>query len=276
MNKQNVPAILSIAASDSSGGGGTQADIKTITANRLYAECAITAVLAQNTRGIHRIEPLPPEMIAAQIDACFEDIRPAAVRIGMMKTPEIVEAVAERLEHWGAENVVVDPVMMPATGQRIVDEETVEALTRRLFPLATVVTPNVPEAQILLDYEIDSERTQQNAAMLITSRFGCPCLVKGGHIGEMANDVLAEPAPVGNDGERLGDPLTTWFHHKRIETANTHGAGCTLSSAIACELACGMELADAVNAAKAYLTGALAAGLDLGCGSGPVNHMWAY
>ncbi len=275
MNAQHPPVVLSIAASDSSGGGGIQADIKTITAHRLYAETAITAVIAQNTCGVYTVQPLPAATIAAQIDACFEDIRPDAVRIGMMKTAEIAETVAQRLSYWRAENVVVDPVMSTTSGAREIDDEAVEALKRYLFPLATVVTPNTAEAEAILDYEIDSERTQQNAAMLVASRFGCACVVSGGSFGEQADDVLAEPAPLDDDGNPMGDPLTTWFHHKRIETANTHGAGCTLSSAIACALATGMTLPDAVNAGKAYVTGALAAGLDLGQGSGPINHMWA-
>ena len=276
MDKTHLPAVLTIAASDSSGGGGIQADIKTITAQRLYAESVITAVIAQNTRGIHAIEPLSPQIITAQIDACFEDIRPAAVRIGMMKTSEIAEAVTERLVYWGAENIVVDPVMFTTSSERVVESDAVRVLTEKLFPLASVITPNIAEAQILLDYEIDSERTQQNAAMLLAKRFGCAAVVKGRHLAEAADDVLAEPAPQDAEGNYLSDPLTTWFRHKRIDTVNTHGAGCTLSSAIACALADGMELADAVNVGKAYLTGALAAGLDLGEGAGPVNHMWAY
>ena len=166
--------------------------------------------------------------------------------------------------------------MVATSGARLIAEDAAEALTRRLFPLATVITPNIPEAMALLDYEVDSERTQQNAAMLLTRRFGCASLVKGGHFVNEANDVLAEPAPLDDEGNHLGDPLTTWFRHKRIETGNTHGTGCTFSSAIACALAQGMDLADAINAGKAYLTGALAAGFDMGKGSGPVNHMWQY
>ena len=239
MDRSKVPAVLSIAGSDSSGGAGIQADIKTITAHRLYAETAITAITAQNTLGV-------------------------------------IEVIADRLSAWNATNVVVDPVMVATSGARLIAEDAAEALTRRLFPLATVITPNIPEAMALLDYEVDSERTQQNAAMLLTRRFGCASLVKGGHFVNEANDVLAEPAPLDDEGNHLGDPLTTWFRHKRIETGNTHGTGCTLSSAIACALAQGMDLADAVNAGKAYLTGALAAGFDMGKGSGPVNHMWQY
>ena len=276
MDRTNIPAVLSIAGSDSSGGAGIQADIKTITAHRLFAETAITAITAQNTKGVTAVQDISPDIVAAQIDAVFDDIRPAAVKIGMVSSAAIIEAIADRLETWNAQNIVVDPVMVATSGARLIAEDAAEALTRRLFPLATVITPNIPEAMALLDYEVDSERTQQNAAVLLANRFGCATLVKGGHFVNEANDVLAEPAPVDDAGERVGEPLTTWFRHKRIENSNTHGTGCTLSSAIACALAQGMELADAVNAGKAYLTGALAAGLDLGAGSGPVNHMWQY
>lgn len=276
MDRTHIPAVLSIAGSDSSGGAGIQADIKTITAHRLFAETAITAITAQNTQGVTAVQDIDPAIVAAQIDAVFDDIRPAAVKIGMVSSAAIIETIADRLEAWDATNIVVDPVMVATSGARLIAEDAAEALTGRLFPLATVITPNIPEAMALLDYEVDSERTQQNAAVLLANRFGCAALVKGGHFVNEANDVLAEPAPADDAGERVGEPLTTWFRHKRIETANTHGTGCTLSSAIACALAQGMELADAVNAGKAYLTGALAAGLDLGAGSGPVNHMWQY
>ena len=222
MDRSKVPAVLSIAGSDSSGGAGIQADIKTITAHRLYAETAITAITAQNTLGVTAVQNISPDIVAAQIDAVFDDIRPNAVKIGMVSSAEIIEVIADRLGAWDAHNIVVDPVMVATSGARLIAEDAAEALTHRLFPLATVITPNIPE------------------------------------------------------GNHLGDPLTTWFRHKRIETGNTHGTGCTLSSAIACALAQGMDLADAVNAGKAYLTGALAAGFDMGKGSGPVNHMWQY
>lgn len=276
MDMAHVPAVLSIAGSDSSGGAGIQADIKTITAHRLFAETAITALTAQNTMGVTGVFEVAPEFVAQQIDAVFEDIRPAAVKIGMVGSAGVIEAIADRLRHWDAQNVVLDPVMVATSGARLIAEDAQTALVERLFPLATVITPNIPEAQTLLDYEIDSERTQQNAAMLLTRRYGCAALVKGGHAVNEACDVLAEPAQLDGEGNQLGDPLTTWFRHKRIDTPNTHGTGCTLSSAITCALAEGMTLPDAVNSGKAYLTGALAAGLDLGHGSGPVNHMWQY
>ena len=208
MDRSKVPAVLSIAGSDSSGGAGIQADIKTITAHRLYAETAITAITAQNTLGVTAVQDISPDIVAAQIDAVFDDIRPSAVKIGMVSSVEIIEVIADRLSAWNATNVVVDPVMVATSGARLIAEDAAEALTRRLFPLATVITPNIPEAMALLDYEVDSERTQQNAAMLLTRRFGCASLVKGGHLVNEANDVLAEPAPLDDEGNHLGDPLT--------------------------------------------------------------------
>lgn len=200
MDRSKVPAVLSIAGSDSSGGAGIQADIKTITAHRLYAETAITAITAQNTLGVTAVQNISPDIVAAQIDAVFDDIRPSAVKIGMVSSAEIIEVIADRLGAWDAQNIVVDPVMVATSGARLIAEDAAEALTRRLFPLATVITPNIPEAMALLDYEVDSERTQQNAAMLLTRRFGCASLVKGGHFVNEANDVLAEPAPLDDEG----------------------------------------------------------------------------
>ena len=167
MDRSKVPAVLSIAGSDSSGGAGIQADIKTITAHRLYAETAITAITAQNTLGVTAVQDISPDIVAAQIDAVFDDIRPSAVKIGMVSSAEIIEVIADRLSAWNATNVVVDPVMVATSGARLIAEDASEALTRRLFPLATVITPNIPEAMALLDYEVDSERTQQNAAALV-------------------------------------------------------------------------------------------------------------
>lgn len=180
MDRSKVPAVLSIAGSDSSGGAGIQADIKTITAHRLYAETAITAITAQNTLGVTAVQDISPDIVAAQIDAVFDDIRPNAVKIGMVSSAEIIEVIAERLSAWDAQNIVVDPVMVATSGARLIAEDAAEALTHCLFPLATVITPNIPEAMALLDYEVDSERTQQNAAMLLTRRFGCASLVKVG------------------------------------------------------------------------------------------------
>lgn len=266
MTAQTIPAVLSIAGSDSSGGAGIQADIKTITAHRLFAETAITAVTAQNTCGVRSVMDVSPEVVADQIDAVFEDIPPAAVKIGMVSSVAIIEAIADRLARWGAGNVVLDPVMVATSGARLISEDAGDALTGLLFPLATVITPNIREAEALTGLTVSTPHDQEVVARELCDRFGCAALVKGGHNVNDANDLLAEPA---QGGARL-----TWFRHTRIDTPNTHGTGCTLSSAIACGLASGYDLAESVDRAKTYLTGALAAGLDLGRGSGPVNHMW--
>ncbi len=271
MNATTVPAVLSIAGSDSSGGAGIQADIKTIAAHKLFAETAITALTAQNTCGVRAVLDATPEFVAAEIDAVFEDIPPAAVKIGMVSQAAIIEAIAERLAHWGAGNIVLDPVMVATSGAKLISDDAICALTDTLMPLATVITPNIKEAEALSGSAIRDAADQERAACELARRLGCAVLVKGGHNVNDANDVLAEPADAAD-----GAPRVTWFAHERVKTDNTHGTGCTLSSAIACGLASGKTLAQAVESAKAYLTGALAAGLDLGHGSGPVNHMWAY
>lgn len=269
MDTFRVPAVLSIAGSDSSGGAGIQADIKTIAAHGLFAETVITALTAQNTTGVRDVLEATPEFVGEQIDAVFEDIPPAAVKIGMVSSAAIIETIAQRLERWHAVDIVVDPVMVATSGARLINGDATAALTRDLLPLARVITPNIPEATALTGRAISDAAGQEAAARELSARFGCAVLVKGGHGVADANDVLAEPAGAA-------PPRITWFRHERIETGNTHGTGCTLSSAIACGLAQGLELASAVEQAKAYLTGALAAGLDLGRGSGPVDHMWRH
>lgn len=268
MNTSTLPAVLTIAGSDSSGGAGIQADIKTIAAHGLFAECAITAITAQNTCGVRSIQNIGPTIVADQIDMVFEDIRPAAVKIGMVSSSAIIEKIAECLKRWEAQNIVVDPVMVATSGARLIDEDAQEALTSRLFPLATLITPNIPEAELLAGTSIKDEASQEQVARLLVQRYGCATLVKGGHRINEASDALACEA---SDGAK-----TTWFTHPRVDNPNTHGTGCTLSSAIACGLAQNLPLADAVEAAKRYLTGALEAQLDLGQGSGPLDHMWRY
>ena len=263
-----LPAVLSIAGSDSSGGAGIQADIKTIGALGLFAETAITALTAQNTCGVTAVQDATPELVAAQINAVFEDIPPAAVKIGMVSSAAIIRVIAERLERWDAANVVVDPVMVATSGARLIAEDAADELAGRLFPLATVITPNIPEAEVLSGCKIRNEADQEDAARELAQRYGCGVLVKGGHRVNDANDVLAV-----RDGDGAGVRIT-WFNQERVPARNTHGTGCTLSSAIACGLAAGKPLDEAVRAAKAYLTGALAAGLDLGRGSGPMDHFW--
>ncbi|WP_373095032.1 bifunctional hydroxymethylpyrimidine kinase/phosphomethylpyrimidine kinase [Collinsella bouchesdurhonensis] len=268
MGISTLPAVLTIAGSDSSGGAGVQADVKTIAAHGLFSECAITAITAQNTCGVRSIQNIDPAVVADQIDMVFEDIRPAAVKIGMVSSSAIIEKIAERLKRWEAQNIVVDPVMVATSGARLIDAGAQEALTLQLFPLATLITPNIPEAELLAGAPIKDEKSQEQAARLLVQRYGCATLVKGGHRVNEASDVLACET---NDGLQ-----TTWFTHPRVDNPNTHGTGCTLSSAIACGLAQNLSLVDAVEAAKRYLTGALEAQLDLGQGSGPLDHMWRY
>ncbi|MDY2777139.1 MAG: bifunctional hydroxymethylpyrimidine kinase/phosphomethylpyrimidine kinase [Collinsella sp.] len=271
----DLPAVLSIAGSDSSGGAGIQADIKTITAHGLFAETAVTALTAQNTTGVRSVLESTPRFVTDQIDAVFEDIPPAAVKVGMVSSAAIIDSISDALARWDATNIVVDPVMVATSGARLIDEDAVSALVGRLIPLATVITPNIPEAETLLGAPIATEADQERAALELADRLGCAVLVKGGHGSNDANDVLATPDM--DEGSPDGQASrATWFRHPRIETENTHGTGCTLSSAIACGLARGLELDDAVAAAKSYLTGALATGLDLGQGSGPVDHMWPH
>jgi len=256
---------LTIAGSDSCGGAGIQADIKTMTMNGVYAMSAITALTAQNTTGVTGILEASPDFLRKQLDAVFEDIFPDAVKIGMVSSSELIEVIADRLKHYGAKNVVVDPVMVATSGSRLIEEAAIETLKSRLLPLATVITPNIFEAEILSGMEIKDEAHMENAARALYDQYGCAVLVKGGHRINDANDVLfcgAESEPV-------------WFKGRRIDNPNTHGTGCTLSSAIASNLAKGRSLAESVEGAKEYLSGALEAGLDLGKGSGPLAHNYA-
>lgn len=251
---------LSIAGSDSSGGAGIQADIKTMTANGVYAMSAVTALTAQNTTGVKAISEVTPRFLAQQLDAVFEDIFPDAVKIGMVSSPLLIEVIAERLVHYKAGNIVLDPVMVATSGARLMAADALEILKTGLLPLAALVTPNIPEAEILSGMTIRSEADMCRAARIIYEAHGCAVLCKGGHSVQDANDLLYTGGTI------------RWFRGERIDNPNTHGTGCTLSSAIAANLAKGCALEEAVERAKAYLTGALAAMLDLGKGSGPIHH----
>ena len=251
---------LTIAGSDSSGGAGIQADIKTMTANGVFAMSAVTALTAQNTTGVSAVMTVTPQFLAQQIDAVFEDIRPDSVKIGMVASSELIETIAERLSYYRAENIVVDPVMVSTSGSRLIDENAVETLKNRLLPLAAVVTPNIPEAEVLSGMEIRGEEDMLKAAEAISGRYGCAVLCKGGHSINDANDLLYSKSGC------------KWFYGKRINNPNTHGTGCTLSSAIASNLAKGCDMEQSVERAKEYISGALAAMLNLGKGSGPMNH----
>lgn len=253
---------LSIAGSDSGGGAGIQADLKTMIVHGVFGMSAITALTAQNTTGVYAISEVTPEFLAQQLDAVFSDLRPDAVKIGMVPTPALMETIADRLIFWQAENIVLDPVMVATSGSRLMESAAVTTLKRRLLPLCSLATPNIPEAEALTGREIHGESDMIAAATAIADECGCAVLLKGGHSVCDADDLLVK------------DGKATWFRGKRIDTRNTHGTGCTLSSAIASNLARGLSLADAVGEAKAYISGCLAAGLDLGAGSGPMDHGW--
>ena len=258
-----MKTALSIAGSDCSGGAGIQADLKTMTMNGVYAMSVITALTAQNTTGVRSIQESTPEFLRDQLDAVFEDIRPDAVKIGMVPTAALIRVIAERLKFYWVENIVVDPVMVATSGSALMQNDAVQTLVEELLPLCTLVTPNIPEAQVLSGMTIESKKEMIAAARAMGDRFHCAVLLKGGHSVNDANDLLYA------DGE------LTWFHGRRINNPNTHGTGCTLSSAIAANLAKGYTLAEAVRQAKNYISGALAAMLDLGRGAGPMDHAFA-
>lgn len=255
-----MKVALTIAGSDSSGGAGIQADIKTMTVNGVYAMSAITALTAQNTLGVRSIMEVTPEFLAQQIDAVFEDIRPDAVKIGMLSSAELIRVIAERLSYYKAENVIVDTVMVATSGARLINEDAIDVLKGELLPLSTLVTPNIPEAEVLSGMKIQNKEDMLSAAKIISEKYRCSVLLKGGHSVSNADDLL-----YANDE-------AVWFNGKRIDNPNTHGTGCTLSSAIASNLAKGFSLAESVQRAKEFISGALADMLDLGHGSGPMNH----
>lgn len=251
---------LTIAGSDCSGGAGIQADLKTMLANGVYGMSAITALTAQNTTGVTAIMNVTPEFLGQQLDSIFTDIFPDAVKIGMVSDKELIKVIADKLRQYQPKHVVVDPVMVATSGARLIAEDAVEVLQQELFPLATVLTPNIPETEILCGTAIKDEQDMIAAAQKIAGKYASAVLCKGGHSINDANDLLC-----------TGDSCQ-WFKGQRIDNPNTHGTGCTLSSAIAANLAKGASLQTAVAEAKAYISGALEAMLDLGRGSGPMDH----
>ena len=255
-----MKTALSIAGSDCSGGAGIQADLKTMTMNGVYAMSALTALTAQNTTGVTGIMEVTPDFLRQQLDMIFTDIRPDAVKVGMVSSSGLIEAIAERLRFYRAENLVVDPVMVATSGARLIESDALSTLTRELLPMAAVITPNIPEGELLSGMKIENEEAMTAAAKKIGDELGCAVLLKGGHSVNDANDLLY-----------AGGELT-WFRGRRIDNPNTHGTGCTLSSAIAANLAKGFDLKTSVQRAKDYISGALAAMLDLGKGAGPMNH----
>lgn len=255
-----MKTALTIAGSDSSGGAGIQADIKTMTMNGVFAMSAITALTAQNTTGVQGIYEVSPDFLGQQIDSVFSDIRPDAVKIGMVSSTRLIDTIADKLSGYHAQNIVVDPVMVATSGSKLISDDAIYALKERLLPMATVLTPNIPEAEVLSGMEVKSSEDMIAAAKAISDTYHCAVLCKGGHQLNDANDLLYRGGSY------------RWFNGKRIDNPNTHGTGCTLSSAIASNLAKGYDLDTAVERAKAYISGALGAMLDLGAGSGPMNH----
>ncbi len=253
---------LTIAGTDPSGGAGIQADIKTMTANGVYAMSAVTALVAQNTTGVRSIVESTPEFLKEQLDCVFTDIFPDAVKTGMVSSAGLIGVIADKLKQYKARNIVVDPVMVSTSGSRLISEDAVLALKECLLPLATVLTPNIPEAEILSGLDISDAEGMKAAASSIGEAYGCAVLCKGGHQVNDADDILWD------------NGVVTWFRGRRIMNPNTHGTGCTLSSAIASNLAKGYKLEDAIKRAKEYISGALSSMLDLGYGSGPLDHLF--
>ena len=258
--KSERKAVLTIAGSDSSGGAGIQADIKTMMANGVYAMSAITALTAQNTLGVAGILETAPEFLEQQLDCIFTDIRPDAVKIGMLCGADMIRAAAKKLREYHAVNIVLDPVMVSTSGSRLLSREAVEEMKARMFPLADLVTPNIPEGEVLTGMRIESPEDMEKAAETIACTYGCAVLLKGGHQAGSADDLLYR------------DGSFRWFPGRRIANPNNHGTGCTLSSAIASNLAKGFSMEEAVERAKKYISGALEAMLNLGRGNGPMDH----
>ena len=255
-----MKTALSIAGSDSCGGAGIQADIKTMTLNGVYAMSAVTALTAQNTTGVSAILEADADFLEKEINAVFEDIFPDAVKIGMVSSSALIEIIAERLKFYQAKNIVVDPVMVATSGARLINDSAISTLKEKLLPIANIITPNIPETEVLSGMKISDKDDMEKAAVSIGEKFKCAVLVKGGHSINDADDILYSNGKI------------TYFKGKRIDNPNTHGTGCTLSSAIAANLAKGYSLEQSVERAKEYISGALAAMLDLGKGSGPMNH----
>lgn len=252
--------LLTIAGSDSSGGAGIQADLKTFAAHGTFGMSVITAVTAQNTCGVTKVQDIDCEIVQAQIEAVFDDIRVDAVKIGMVSKPEIIETIADSLLKYKPEIIVVDPVMISKSGYPLLAPEACETLIKRLLPLATLLTPNLPETEAITGMKVKNKADMLLAAEKIIALGVKAVLVKGGHLEDQADDLLF-------DGKQ-----EIWFSGKRIATKNTHGTGCTLSSSLAANLAKGMNLADAVAASKQYVTEAIAHSLAIGSGCGPTHH----
>lgn len=252
--------VLSIAGSDSSGGAGIQADLKTILSHKMYGMTAITALTAQNTTGVYGISEVTPEFLANQLDCIFTDIYPDAVKIGMVSNPALIEVITEKLTQYKAKNIVVDPVMTATSGSLLSTNKSVMALVKKLIPIADIITPNLSEGGVLCQMEIHTDEKMMEAAKKLGESYNGYILMKGGHSENNANDLLVKKEE------------SWWIEGNKIDNPNTHGTGCTLSSAIACNLAAGLDMLTAVTNAKHYITGAIGSRLNLGKGDGPLDH----
>ncbi len=257
-----MKTVLTIAGSDCSGGAGIQADIKTITVHKTYAMSIITAQTAQNTIGVYDILETPSEFIAKELDCIFEDIFPDAVKIGMVHSSEIIRVIAEKLKQYNAKNIVIDPVMISTSGRKFMDDNALQTYIKELLPIADIITPNIPEAVVLSGITIQNVDDMKTSAEKISEMLDGCVLIKGGHLIDTANDFLYTPAGC------------TLFTANRIENPNTHGTGCTLSSAIACNLANGDDMEESVRKAKDFISHILKSNLNLGKGNGPLDHCY--
>lgn len=259
-----MKVVLSIAGSDSSGGAGIQADIKTIIANGCFAETAITALTAQNTLGVRDILNVTPEFLENELDAIFEDIRPDAIKIGMVSDKNLIKSIVKKLKQYNAKNIVVDPVMVATSGSKLLSDDAINTLINELIPLADIITPNIPEAEVLSGIKINNINDMERAIKIISKLGSKSVLLKGGHMINDANDLLY----YNNE--------LTWINGKRINNNNTHGTGCTLSSAIASNLAKDYDIITSIKRSKYYLSNCLMQMLNLGSGSGPMDHGWNF
>lgn len=253
--------MLTIAGSDSIGGAGIQADLKTALACGVYSMSVITSVTAQNTIGVQGIHDIPKDFVSKQIDSVFTDIFPDAIKIGMVSNTDIIETISKRLQHYQAKNIVCDTVMVSTSGKRLISESAIDTLKSVLIPISSVITPNVPEAEVLSDMKIQSKNDMVTSAEKISKYYKGNILIKGGHLSDCADDLLYK-----SNGDIV------WFKNIKIDNPNTHGTGCTLSSAIASNLAKGKSIEDSVKSAKEYITKAISFGLDIGHGSGSLWH----
>lgn len=257
-----MKTVLTIAGTDPTGGAGAQADLKTFMAHKVYGMSIITALVAQNTLGVKDIMDVTPHFLEEQFQCVFEDIYPDAVKIGMVSQPELIHKIVEQLKKYQAKNIVVDPVMVSTSSSRLLADSALEALKNELIPISCIITPNIPEAEVLVNHPIQSKEDMIQATKEIQQWYQGAILIKGGHFEQRADDLL------------VIDGQVYWLECEHIDNPNTHGTGCTLSSSIASHLALGYDLKTSVEKAKAYITGALKANLDLGHGSGPLNHCW--